>query len=76
MKQFIKKSEQYTESFSHDIENMIFGVPDYLEINSFSTSHQNVNVYGLPEQVYEIRSEETAIDIQVLKKPNAFTKSK
>ncbi len=68
MEQFMKNSGQYTESFSHDIENMIFGVPDYLEINSFSTSHQNVNVYGLPEQVYEIRSEENAIDIQVLKK--------
>ena len=76
MEQFMKKSGQYTESFSHAIEKRIFGVSDYLEINSFSTSHQNVNVYGLPEQIYEIRSEETAIDIQVLKKPNAFTKSK
>ena len=34
---------------------------------SFSTSHQSVNVYGLPEQKYEVRSEDNAIDIQIHK---------
>ena len=37
----------------------------YLENNSFATSHQIVNVYGKPELKYEIRSEDTAVDIQI-----------
>lgn len=45
----------------------MFGKPNYIEENSFSTSHQSVNVYGLPEQKYEIRSEDNAIDIQIHK---------
>ena len=36
-----------------------------MEDNSFSTGHQSVNVYGLPEKQYEIRSEEAAVDIQI-----------
>lgn len=47
------------------IEKIMFGQEGYLEENSFTTSHQSVNVYGLPERKYEIRSEETAVDIQV-----------
>jgi hypothetical protein len=43
----------------------MFGNPNYLEDNSFSTGHQSVNVYGLPEKQYEIRSEEAAVDIQI-----------
>ena len=70
MERFIKDSEEYTEYSSHDIEQLIFGTTDFLEENSFSTSHQNVNVYGLPEQIYEIRSEDNAIDIQIHKNPN------
>ena len=67
MEQYIKDTDQYTEYSSRTIEQMMFGKPDYLEENSFSTAHQNVNVYGLPEQIYEIRSEESAIDIQIKK---------
>jgi hypothetical protein len=37
----------------------------YIEDNSFSTSHQMVNVYGEPERRYEIRSEEEAVDVQI-----------
>ena len=65
MEQYIKDSRMYMEYDSHSVEKMIFGNPNYLEDNSFSTSHQNVNVYGLPEQKYEIRSEEDTIDIQI-----------
>lgn len=50
---------------SHEIEKVIFGDRLYLENNAFSTSHQTVNVYGLPERRYEIRSEESAVDIQI-----------
>lgn len=65
MEQYIKDSQMYMEYDSHSIEDMIFGNSNYLEDNSFSTSHQRVNVYGLPEQKYEIRSEEDTIDIQI-----------
>jgi hypothetical protein len=50
---------------AHDLENRMFGRADYLEENTFATSHQNVNVYGLPEKCYEVRSEDTAVDVQV-----------
>lgn len=65
MEQYIKDSEMYMEYDSHFLEQMMFGDSNYLENNSFSTSHQSVNVYGFPEQKYEIRSEEDAIDIQI-----------
>jgi len=47
------------------IEDLIFGSTTYLEDNSFSTSHQLVNVYGKPETRYEVRSEDNAIDVQI-----------
>lgn len=50
---------------SHDLEKTILGSSTFLEDNAFSTSHQMVNVYGLPEKKYEIRSEDTAVDIQI-----------
>lgn len=68
MERFIKESEKYSEYTSNHIEQLMFGKSNYLEENSFATSHQSVNVYGLPEQIYEIRSEDSAIDIQIHKK--------
>ena len=61
----IKEGSDYVETKSKWIENRIFNDPDYLEDHSFATGHQLVNVYGIPEQKYEIRSEENAIDVQV-----------
>lgn len=60
-----KMSDKYTENDAQNIEKLIFNNEHYLEENSFSTSHQVVNVYGLPEKRYEIRSEDIAIDIQI-----------
>ena len=45
----------------------MFGDPKYLENNAFSTSHQSANVYGLPEKCYEVRTEDTAVDVQIHK---------
>ena len=67
MEKYIKESNQYTEYNSDYIEKLMFGKSDYLEENTFTTSHQSVNVYELPEQIYEIRSEDNAIDIQIHK---------
>ena len=50
---------------SKQIEEILFGVPDFLYENTFATTHQSVNVYTQPEKKYEIRIEETAVDVQV-----------
>lgn len=61
------KEENASRFDSSEIEKIIFNNDKYIEDNSFSTTHQIVNVYGLPEMKYEIRSEESAVDIQVHK---------
>ena len=50
---------------SAEIEDIIFGAHDFLYENTFATTHQSVNVYTQPEKKYEIRIEDTAIDVQV-----------
>ena len=65
VEQLIKDSGYYSETQTTDFEKLIFGNSTYLEDNSFSTGHQSVNVYGLPEKCYEIRSEDTAVDVQI-----------
>ena len=47
---------------------MIWGNENYLEENTFSTGHQMVNVYRKPERYYEVRSDDSAIDVQVHEK--------
>ena len=68
----IKKVESFckiqplcSELLSPMVENTIFGSYTYIEDNSFSTSHQLVNVYGKPEMRYEVRSEDSAVDVQI-----------
>ncbi|MGB4407933.1 MAG: AAA domain-containing protein [Sphaerochaeta sp.] len=60
-----KEQPVWNEKLSQDIEEMIFGSRTYLEDNSFSTSHQLVNVYSKPEKLYEVRSEDNAVDVQI-----------
>ncbi len=48
-----------------EIEEILFGAPDFLYDNTFATTHQSVNVYTKAEKKYEIRIEESAIDVQV-----------
>lgn len=59
--------QQYWEKSSATIEEILFGQSNYIEINTFATTHQNINVYTEPEQQFEIRVEETAVDVQVKK---------
>ncbi len=40
----------WVEHQAQDLEKLMFGNPNYLEENSFATSHQLVNVYGRPEK--------------------------
>ena len=60
-----KEQPHWIEQQSPSIEGLIFGNKSYLEDNSFSTSHQLVNVYGKPEKRYEVRSEDNAVDVQI-----------
>ncbi|WFF73667.1 ATP-binding protein [Proteiniclasticum sp. QWL-01] len=60
-----KEQPDWVEQLSPEIEELIFGSKSYLEDNSFSTSHQLVNVYEKPEKRYEVRSEDNAVDVQI-----------
>ena len=60
-----KEQPVWSEQQSPAIEEIMFGSKTYLEDNSFSTSHQLVNVYGKPEKRYEVRSEDNAVDVQI-----------
>jgi len=63
----IKGSNDWGELLSPDLEELMFNDSHYLENNAFSTSHQSVNVYGLPEKQYEVRTEDSAVDVQIHK---------
>lgn len=65
VERLIKGMLRWSESFTSDLELLMFGSPNYLENNAFSTSHQSVNVYGLPEKRYEVRTEDNAVDVQI-----------
>lgn len=65
VEKLFKEQPDWSEHHSPTIEELIFGNKSYLEDNSFSTSHQLVNVYGRPEKRYEVRSEDSAVDVQI-----------
>jgi hypothetical protein len=50
---------------SREVEEILFDSFDFIEQNTFATTHQSVNVYVQPEKKYEIRCEDTAVDVQV-----------
>lgn len=60
-----KEQTAWGEQLSPLIEETMFGSSTYLEDNSFSTTHQLVNVYVKPEKRYEVRSEDNAVDVQI-----------
>lgn len=73
VEQLVKRSGCYTEVNTQDLEKLMFGSSTYLENNTFSTGHQSINVYGLPEKCYEIRSEDTTVDVQIHRPMSAPT---
>ncbi len=48
-----------------DIEEKLLGGADFIEKNTFPTTHQKVNIYAKSGKLYEIRQDESAIDVQV-----------
>jgi hypothetical protein len=63
----ISKSDtaNYVVHCSAEIEKQIFGDSKYIESATFSTTHQNVNIYSEVEKIYEVRGDDNAIDIQI-----------
>lgn len=61
----IQSTDAWNEFDSPDLEEIMFGDSKYIENNAFSTSHQSVNVYGIPEKIYEVRTEDEAVDVQI-----------
>lgn len=68
IEQLVKIGGEFSEYTSRAIEELIWGKENYLEENTFSTGHQMVNVYRLPEHYYEVRSDDKAIDVQIHEK--------
>ena len=50
---------------SKEVERALFIEENYIERNSYVSGHDNVNVFGLSEMKYFIKSNDTAIDIQL-----------
>ena len=75
VERLIKSTGGWNQFLSPDLETLMFGDAQYLENNAFSTSHQSVNVYGLPEKCYEVRTEDTAVDVQIHKKGFVYSEN-
>ncbi len=52
---------------SGEFEKILFNQKDFIEKSSYVTGHDNVNVFGQIEMKYFIKSNESAIDIQLRK---------
>ena len=48
-----------------DIEKIMFGKSDYIARNTNVTCHMPVNVYYEPARLYDVKIDETAVDIQI-----------
>ena len=68
IERLVRDGGEFSEYVSHTIEEVMWGKENYLEENTFSTGHQMVNVYRQPERYYEVRSDDSAIDVQIHEK--------
>jgi hypothetical protein len=68
IEELVRMGGAFIEYASSAIEEMIWGNTNYLEENTFATGHQMVNVYHKPERYYEVRSDDSAIDVQIHEK--------
>ncbi len=48
-----------------NLEKIIFGKSDFISRNTNVTSHMPVNVYYEPARLYDIKIDETAVDVQI-----------
>jgi hypothetical protein len=71
VERFIKSNDEYKEYSSKELEELMFEDSNYIDDNTFVTTHQSINVYSQSDKKYEIRAEDYAIDVQL-----TFNKSK
>ena len=48
-----------------EVERILFNEEKHIENNSYTTGHDNVNVFGLSEMKYVVKTSDNAIDIQL-----------
>lgn len=51
---------------SEKLEGVLFGNSNFIEDNTFVTSHQLTNVYTEPSTKYEIRIDDNSVDVQIM----------
>lgn len=62
----INHCQGHYQYFTSDaIEKMLFGKTGFLEENTFVTSHQMANVYSEAGFKYEVRIDESSVDVQI-----------
>jgi hypothetical protein len=47
------------------MEKIMFNQSNYIYENSLFTPHQKINVYGKPTKKYEVRYDNSVVDIQI-----------
>lgn len=67
MSSYITNFGQPQIKSSFDFEKTLFDKKNYIEMNSYITGHDNVNVFGQTELKYFIKTSDSAIDIQLRK---------
>ena len=65
MVKLAESSSGCTVKDAADLEKLMGGLESSIESKTITTSHQSVNVYGLPEKRYEVRTEDNAVDIRI-----------
>lgn len=59
-----KQIKPFVQQFtSADVEKILFNQADYIEENSLITTHQKINVYGKPDQKYQVNCSDKVVDI-------------
>lgn len=57
--------DSYQHLLCNDIENVIWGMPNYIASNTHVTCHMPVNVYSDYQAKYEVRIADDALDIKI-----------
>ena len=55
----------FQELTAFDMEKIMFNQSNYIYENSLFTPHQKINVYGKPTKKYEVRYDNSVVDIQI-----------
>ena len=59
------QEDSYQHLLCSDIENVIWGMPNYIAANTHVTCHMPVNVYCDYQAKYDVRIADDALDIKI-----------